>query len=472
MATIPTLSGSERPVTAAPLGAAERSLAGESAVLQGQRALSQGIGDVSRTAGNAALYMARVKNRADELRIEQTIRQEETEFRAFQESEPDETKWLEAASQRTNAVRERISAMKLAPEVAREAEARLEGWAAQRSVDVQTQADRYATKRHDEVLVREIATAADQGDKEYIDNLFDERVILGTVHADVAAAAKREAYERADVAQASRAMQEDPRMALERLEAQTDGGRWRNYKDLSETARLSLVRSAKNGVETLRAEHAQEISGMIFAGKVSGLDERLEYELKTGGLTAQTASNLRSFARGQRSPTDQAAAGAQLWQAAMELDPASPDFIQQNQRIRAQVAALDPAVRDPILDTLNAKTKNTVSEDTQKVFDLLNRDFRANTYGNVQTYTQAEIDKDKKLRKAGKREGDPKDPAGFEQASATLFRHQRAMRQFLQANPKASVSDIMTFRASLTATDTQAQLGQLAVDALTGAVVQ
>lgn len=472
MPQIPVLSGSEQPVTSAAIGAAPRSLAGEQAVLEGQSALARGLGDVGGTVGNAALFLARIKNRADELRVEQAIRTDEIDFDAWRESEPDETKWAPEAQQRVQAVKTSMESLKLAPVVRREAEARLNGWAEDRSIRVRTEADKYASKRHDAVLVQQIQVAAEQGDKETIDSTMEERVILGLVHRDVAEAAKRDAYEKADAAQVTRAIQEDPRYAIERLEAQTEGGKWRNYKDLSETSRITLLRSAKNAQETMRAEHAQEISTNILAGKVAGLDARLDYEVKTGGLTAETAANLRAFARGQRSPMDQASAASQLWQAAIDLQPSDPDYTQKVMQLRSQLHGLDPAVKEPILDTLNQKDRNTVTEDTQRVYDALNRDFRANTFGNVQTYTQAEIDNDKKLRKQGLKEGDPKDRKRYEEASATLFRYQRAMRQFLLTNPKATTEQIQVYRAQLTATDTQAQLGQLALDALTGSALK
>ena len=483
MAKIPVVSGSERAVTPAVLGAAERSTQGEAAVAQGRMALAQGIQDVGRTAGNVALFQARLKNRADELRIEQTLHREEVDFQAFLESEPDETKWLDAANQRTSQVRKAVMSMPLAPAVKREAEQRLESWASAREVGVRTQAQRYAMKRHDSVLVAQIQMAADQGDKESIDALMDERIVLGTVHKDVANVARAEAYERADVAEAARLMNDDPQAAIAQLEEKTEGGRWRHFKDMGETARLSALRSAKNALETRRAETAQSIAEEIFTGKVAGLDTRLEQEVKSGNLTAETASNLRSFARGQRTPEEMASQGAQLWQAALDLKQSDPDYIQKASQLRASLHGLSPEVKDPVLDVLNQRDKGDVSEDVRNVYGQLNREFRANTFGNAQTFTAAEAEKENKRReKAASRvfgkdkpwtpvlEGDPKDRASFEQASATLFRYQKAMRAWLQAHPNATVAQIQEYRDTLTATDRAAERGGELLDAISMAV--
>lgn len=468
------ISGSERPVTAAPVAGAERSLAGEQAVLRGKTAVAQGIQDIGTTAGNAALFSARLKNRADEARVEQAIRREEVDFDTWRENEPDETKWMSEQQARSNRLKTELESMKLAPVVRQQAATRLDSWAQDREAIVNNQATRYANKRHDDVLVSQIALAAEQGDKATIDSVMEERVLLGTVHESTAKIAKQQAYEKADIAQVTRVIQDDPRAAIEQLEAQTEGGRWKNYKDLSETARLSMLRSSKNALETMRAEHAQEIAEQIYRGNVSGIDQRLDYELETGGLTAQTAANLRSFARGQRSTEDMAGDGSRLWQAAIELDPASPDAIQQEMKIRAAVHGLSPEVKDPILDVLNQRRSNTMPPVVQQAYALLDRDYRA----EVDTFTKAEVDamtrKEKNAyEKTFGREpemGLPKDPTKAAGASERLFRYQDAMRKFILANPKATAEQILGERARLTATDRQAILGAQAIDALSGSV--
>lgn len=444
---------------------------------RGQARLAQGIGDVGGVMQEFAQRSADLKNRADEVRVEQAIRTEEKEFATWQESEPDETKWIPESQKRTEALNERIAALDLSPAVRREAQLRLSAWTEDRGVTVANQAERYANKRHDDVLVSQMQDAAEMGDKETIDSIMDERVILGTIDKGTAEATRHRMYEVADVAQATRLTNEDPLASIEALEAQTEGGKWKNYKAMSETARLTALRSAKNALETMREENAQEIGAMILSGQETGrgggIDERIERDLAEKKLTAHTAANLRAFARGQRSPEQMAADGSRLWNEAMTLDPSSPDYVQRNQRIRAETHALSPEVRDPIIDTLNAKDRNAVPEITRHVFSMLENDYRANTFGNVQTYSQSEIDRmNHRERKAAgnPQEGDPKDRASRQQADAILFRYQLALRQYLNANPKATANDILEYRASLTASDTQAQLGQMAIDALSGAV--
>lgn len=468
------ISGSERPVTAAPAAGAERSLAGERAVLQGKGAIAQGVQDIGNVAGNVALFTQRIKNRADQARVEQAIRQEEIDFDTWRDTEPDETKWVAEQAARSNRVKTQIAAMNMAPVVRAEAEQRLTAWAEDRTVIVNNQAERYATKRHDDVLVAEIANAAEQGDKDTIDALMEERVILGTVHESTAKVAKQQAYEKADIAMVTRTMQDDPRAAIEDLQAQTDGGRWKNHKDLSETARLSLLRSAKNALESLRAEHAQDIAEQIYRGNVSGIDQRLDYEVKTGGLTAETASNLRSFARGQRSSTDMAADGSRLWQAAIDLDPSAPDAIQQEMQIRAAAHALSPEVRDPILDTLNQRRSNTMPPVVQQAYSLLERDYRA----EVDTFTKQDVDalsrKEKNAyeKRFGREPeaGLPKDPIKAQGASDRLFRYQDALRKFILANPKATAEQILQERSRLVFADTMAATAALAIDPTSAAV--
>lgn len=440
---------------------------------RGRLAIAEGLADVGGVLGQVATASAQLKNRADQLRVEQAIKADEADFQTWLETEPDETKWGVEADKRSRRVRESIASLKLAPVVRRQAEERLGAWAQDRQVVVANQAQRQTIKRNDDVLVAEIGIASDAGDKVAIDSLFDERLKLGTIHPDVASVARRQAYEQADAAIVARDIRLDPRLAIDKLAAETEGGKPKYYKDMSETARLSAVRSAKNALETMRAETAQEIAAQIFRQQMSGLDERLDYEVKTGGLTAETAANLRAFARGQRTPIDQASAGAQLWQHAIDLEPSDPNYIQEAMKLRASVQALDPVVRQPIIDVLNAKETDDVKEDTQRVYEALARDFRANTFGNAQTWTQGEIDalSGRDRRKAGNPvEGDPKDRKAYEEASAALFRHQRAMREFLQANPKATTEQIQAYRAQLTATDRQASLGGIAFDALSGAV--
>lgn len=468
------ISGSERPVTAAPVAGAERSLAGERAVLQGKGAIAQGVQDIGNVAGRASLLVQNYRNDADRERIKQAIRTNEIEFDTWKETQPDSETWGPEADARTKALKTQIESMRLAPVVKAEAENLLESWAENRRVLVQNAATRYRVKQDDAVVMASVAIAADNGNKDEVDRLIDKRVAAGAVRKDVAEISRAEAYEKADIAMVTRTMQDDPRAAIEQLNAQTDGGRWKNYKDLSETARLSLLRSAKNALESLRAEHAQDIAEQIYRGNVSGIDQRLDYEVKTGGLTAETASNLRSFARGQRSSTDMAADGSRLWQAAIDLDPSAPDAIQQEMQIRAAAHALSPEVRDPILDTLNQRRSNTMPPVVQQAYSLLERDYRA----EVDTFTKQEVDaltsaQEKAYKKKFGRSpeaGLPKDPIKAKGASDRLFRYQDALRKFILANPKATAEQILAERSRLVFADTMAATAALAIDPTSAAV--
>lgn len=455
-------------VIAAPYqGAAPASRAAE---FQGQAALAEGIGDAGGAMVQFAQRSQAIKNERDLTNGRLAMQKAQADLQADMEANPDPNQWDQMAEKRFEQVSGSVFASddSLSPVVRRELENDFKQWANTTSLTVRNQAQRKRNDEADALFVQEQASAISAGNRDAALEVVDKRERLGLLSPQRAKLEREQVAYAVDRQAVASDIDDDPFIALEKLEDTTEGGKPRHYTHLSERDRLAAKRSAKNAMETARAETAQQLQEYILENSGVGAEQKIDTWLEAGRLLPSQAVNLKKFAAGQRKPQEMAATGATLWQAAIDLDRADPDYIQKAMRIRADAHSLDPSVRDPILDTLNGKDRNDVREDIQRTYDALNRDFRANTYGNVQTYTQAEIDGDKKLRKAGKREGDPKDPAAFEQASARLFRYQRAMRDFLQANPKATTDQIQEYKARITAADRQAALGGLMIDALSG----
>lgn len=476
---MPTIPQSQIPqVQRAVAPVAAPDLAGEVAPYRGQAAIGQSLQNVGAVAEQFAVQSMRAKAEADLARGELAMQRTWAELQAELEAEKDTDKWGDL----TNAALERASGeifvskqgASMAPAVRDQLNQQFAKWSMEVDTGVRFQAQRQRNRENDEALAQAQGMAVEQGDLEEAERLVGVRQRVGLIsdtRAQLELANVRQGVDRQAVA---KAINDDPHAAVALLEETTEGGRYRHFKNLSETDRLTALRSAKNARETARAEVAQSLSEDIYAGgtRAFGIDQRIDDAVEAGRILPSQGKNLKRLARGDRSVAEQAAAGAQLWQQALDLDKADPDYIQKAMVLRAQLHELSPEVKRPVLEVLDEKDgPEDVKEDVRNVYAALQRDFRANTFGNAQTWTQGEINqlKASQRRKLGNpMEGDPKDRAAFEKASMTLFRYQKAMRQWLQAHPDATVDEIQAYRASLTATERQVDLSTMAVDDLTG----
>lgn len=450
--------------------------ASKAAKYQGQADLAEGIGAAGSVMQRAALQAQAVKNEADLSRARLAMEQAEANIQSDMEKTPDPEQWEALSQARIEEAQGAIFASEggkgLAPVVRQQLENDFRAFNQRTVTNTRMRAQIRRNDEADKLLVQEQDKAIASANLEAATAVIDKRESLGLISPARATAERETVALAVDVQAVNRDIAQDPFTALEKIQDRTDGGKPRFYRNLSEKDRLSAERSAKNAMETARAETSQMLGERILQNGGVGMEQAIDNWLKAGRILPSQAVNLKKFAAGQRKPQEMAAVGAQLWQASIDLDRSDPDYIQKAMRIRADAYALDPTVRAPIIETLDGKDRNDVKEDVQRVYDALNRDFRANTFGNIQTYTQAEIDgmSSRERKKAGNPvEGDPKDKTGFEAASSRLFRYQRAMREFLQANPKATVDQIQEYKARLTATDRQAALGGIAIDALSGA---
>lgn len=451
---------------------------------RGQAALAQGIGDAAGAVQQFALRSQEAKNEADYVRGKLAMEKAEADIQADLENEPNAQKWEEIAERRLQeASGTALASVDLAPEVRRRLDTDMQVFAQRTSTSVRNQAQRRQNDENDKVLADAQARAVDTGDLAEAERYVEVRRRLGLISDQRAQLENEEVRYGVDRQAVNRAINEDPIAAIEMLEDKTEGGKYRHFKNLSESDRMTALRSAKTARETLRAETAQAIAEDIYAGNALGIDRRIDEALEMGELLASQARNLKRLARGERSPTEQAATAARMWQEALDLEKSDPDYKQKAMRLRAEAHGLAPEVKEPILDVLNQKNGTAdVKEDVRMVYAQLDRDYRANIFGNVQTYTKAEAEKENARREKEARrlfgknkewtpvaEGDPKDAGSFERASSRLFEVQRAMRDWLEAHPDATFAEIQQQRAELTANDVTGTVADDLIDELSGA---
>lgn len=480
MATIPTIGGTTQ-VQSAPVGAAPRSTQGEQAVLAGQSALARGISDVGGTVGNFVLLSQQVRNEGDLTKGKLAMQRASADIQAALESEAEADNWETVAQQRIATASKEVftagSGRELAPVVRRQLQEQFAAWSQDTALTVRNQALRKINKDNDALFKEEQQQAINAGDMDAAREVVTKRWRLGLLSDKEAEIALQHAAHDIDIQAVNRSINRDPVAAVEMLEDQTPGGRYRHFDKLSESERLSALRSAKNARETMRAENTQAFAEEIYEAQnnnavVTNLDRRLDVAVASKRILPSQANNLKRLAAGERSTSEQARVGSALWAEAIALDRQDPEYIQKSMKIRAEASALEPVVREPIMDALKAQDQDTVTEDLRDAFAAFDRDFRANVFGNVQTWTAAEV---RQLNKAQRKhfgnpqEGDPKDWGAFDTASEGLWRSKKAFRDWLNANPKATFDEMRKQRAKLVSTHWQADIGERVVDELSGA---
>lgn len=446
-----------------------------SAKYRGQQALAGGIANVGGAMGEFAERSARIKAEADVVRARLAMEKTQADIQADLEANPNPREWEQTAEKRLQEAAGSIftsaEGATFSPQVKRQLEQDFQTFAQRTTLTVRNQAQRQQNTENDAAFVAAQASAIAAGDVEQGLGYVDTRERLGLISTQRATIEREAVRYGVDRQMAARAINEDPHAAIELLEEQTDGGNYRHFKHLSETDRITALRSAKTARETLRAETAQGFAEDIYSGglRAFGIDKRIDEAVEDQRILPSQGNNLKRLARGERSPQEQAGEASQLWQAALDLDRSAPDWKETEMQIRAAAAALDPTVRTPIIEALGQSTTGETSAIVSNAFALLQRDYAAET----ETWTKAEIDAmERGERKAAGRPkpGDYKNPTKGPMASESLFRRQMALREFIAKNPKAKPEDILRERARLTATDQQRSLADLLIADLTGAV--
>lgn len=231
-----------------------------------------------------------------------------------------------------------------------------------------------------------------------------------------------------DVEGANKAINENPIAATDALEAKTDGGKWQNYKNVSENQRLSLLVEAKRRTSDLRAETSRGIYERRSNGELIEPGE-LEALVGQGLITPHQSKNIMNEQK--RSGDDPAVMPkfSAALRSVSDYDPRKdPEKTQFAQLV--QDRAWFPAdMKQELEKRLNAQV--SLSSD-KTVGDV-----------SVRSYVNAMLDDGifgdiGKFPADDKKAGKVRDPSAYQQAHATHVEIMGSLQQFMSENPTAT----------------------------------
>lgn len=450
------------PVQRAPYPGAYVSPEAASAPARALGSVARGLSDIANVSEQVVQRQQRLKNRADQLRVEQALKAEEEDFQTFLETEPDETKWLDASTGRVEEVSRQIAEMNLSPIVREEANLRIREWAENRRVQVVNQAERYATRRHDKVLVAQMEAAAEQGDKATIDSIMDERVILGTVDQETAAQSRAQLHQKADMADLDTLLATDPQRAVEELQDP------KNYPSLTPDVRLRMQKTARQEVKALHARTYQEFQARINTGDLP-TPEQLQEAVEAGDLLSTQVPSLKRQIRGGNDPI-QEAIFLDLRRRAVAYKTSDDDEIETMRTdIEYESARLPEYLRSRVMDALNRSTRAGEDNALRRVIFQ-----EIETVHPIRRYTEATAKvENTRRKKKGLEEvyaGDYVDDTEAQMNVRLQAILQDGAEDYLARHPEASYDDVKAHLNGIESQDRVFDLNAPVVDSISATV--
>lgn len=248
-----------------------------------------------------------------------------------------------------------------------------------------------------------------------------------------------------DVEQANRAINDNPITAVDALEEKTEGGNWKNFKNVSENQRLSLLTEAKRKTSTLRAETSQAVYERRGAGELIEPEE-LQLLVEKKLLTANQAKGIMQE---QKRSGDDPAVIPRFSQALRDVsnyDPRKDPAKEQYAKLVQERGWFPGDMKQELEKQLNAQVKlsgDSTAGDTA-VRSYVNKMLDDGVFGDIGKFPATDA----------KRAGKIRDPQAYQKAYSTHVEITGALQDFMVKNPKATPTQQMEFVQSKMSTMT------------------
>lgn len=261
------------------------------------------LGQLANAGNNAAQFLggfALQKQQSENVAVvADADRQMKEAFASYQtelSQDGDETKWQEGWTKRLDTLsRDLFSNDKMAPVVKVELQEKFEDYKTKTNINVAAQVTKRSIQRSKAQVERSVELDLENGDIQSASKKINEGQAVGLYSPEEAQKRIEKAESRVDYYNASAMAQEDAEGTYELLREKTDGGRWRNFKNLSPDARKSLMGYARGEAGRVQSEF---YSDMIFQTAEKGPLPiwQVEQHIANGKLTKnQGAAYINRF---------------------------------------------------------------------------------------------------------------------------------------------------------------------------------
>ncbi len=402
----------------------------QDAEFAGMQQLGRGISQAGAALGEYAQkmeyasYVAK-KNEAD--------RKVKTAWTTYQEKMLTETATPETWAKGWNDMYAKVRKEVALDGLSKESRARVEAQMLDFQLDSTAQISAQATKQRIRNGQAEITASATldlkNGDFESYEAKINEGAAAGFFDPAIQIKLMEEGRVQFDVENANKAINENPIAATSALEEKTDGGKWRNFKNVSENQRLSLLVEAKRRTSDLRAETSRGIYERRSNGELIEPQE-LEGLVAQGLMTPHQAKNVMSEQKRSGDDPEVMPKFSAALRAVSEYDPRKDPEKTQFAQLVQERAWFPADMKQELEKRLNAQV--SLSSD-KTVGDV-----------SVRNYVNAMLDDGifgdigKFPANDAKRAGKVRDPAAYQKAHATHVEIMGSLQQFMADNPTAT----------------------------------
>lgn len=408
---------------------------------RGVQAAGQAISESGQYFG---LY-AQKKQEADDFagltQFENQIEATKREVQAAIAAEPDETKWGEILEQSFSGVK--FEGKGVSNQARAKADMILMGELEKERTTVQTQFLKADARRKGAIYDSAIEMAVEDGDMEKVNAKLAEAERLGIFGPETVQAKRAAAEERVDYYEAAALMETDPKAAEELLSEQTEGGRFRNFKNLSPQSRQTLRgRASQMGIDEQKEFYTELIKQAEMGEFVHS--DKLKVWMDEGRLSPWHAKQYRETYLGKTPQNLDQKRYAALNREIDNYDPKTDESWEEYSRILGSFIGMPSSALGDLHRRLEAK-RNPASPENSEILrtgrDTIEKLFSSGFLGNTSTLMGDE----------------PDDPKAYQLAMTKRSRLRDELNRFMDRNPGATHVEVNSFLNSLVQTDRDVQ---------------
>jgi len=416
-------------------------------LLAGGRAIGQGVASVGAVLGDFAMRKQEAVNYAAVADADRKMKEAFVGFQDELQRNGDEKTWLPSWQKRAGEVEKELEMDKMAPAVRDRLSPQLASWKQGTEAAIRSQATAREINRAKSSVMDAAELDLKLGDiASYTDKIKggEARGLFDPGEADRLV---KSGMNKAEYYQATNLILTSPMTAIDALKDQTDGGRWRNFTELEETQRKTLVDSANIAVQRVRAETYQGLIDRMNGGELIG-DKELD------GLVDQklmTATQARDIKRNQGKQAGLAGVSGGVFSGLLTdinaYDPRGDGTNERYADLAVRVAMLPPGLKEDAYNRLKEKRDPASPLNSQVARDAMTQvdaSFRAGLFGQFETQ-----ELDTKTGMMTKKT----DAKAYAAALEKKVKVEDALTEYFRANPKATRVDALAYVGKLQEAD-------------------
>jgi len=392
---------------------------------QGNAAIGAAVGQIGQEAGELAQRMAEAKNRTAIL--DANVQQQQTfdNFHTSLANQPDETQWRDQWQKQVVSEQSRIDSLKLSPDAKRIVDDNYKKWVANTNAQVNTITAAAGIKRMTKTNSANAEYLAEKGQLSEAYGTVDVMVSTGLINKDDGMLFKRRLQTTSDMSSINGMIAENPIAAPDELKAKEKDGSWKLFPELDPNARRIKIRQAEEEAARRRTQIGSGFQNRINLALAGAgqppTREQLQASVDAKEISPQQMKYFQGQIAGTAGYAENLVRKVKLGERINTWRPGQEDSDIRLNQIAQDMAGLPKSMQDDLEAALNRSVSAKGDPAEKNGVDYIN--FLLG-HGDL-----------------GTDENDKPSPEAYGVAA----RLTDDLNKFLQANPKATISEQTDF---------------------------